>query len=123
VRFGAKSLRQVLEPLRLHCPEQPTWPDTPINITQEEFAAAYAHFRNAGLPMKPDQDAAWQAFAQLRVQYECALMALVRLKNPPRGARWTTDRQETRQPLALPVLGVKSAACLPSQQESPDLTT
>src|SRR5918994_31393 len=34
VRFGARALRRVLEPLSLRCPEQPEWPETPINIAQ-----------------------------------------------------------------------------------------
>jgi hypothetical protein len=55
--------------------------------------------------MKPDKSAAWKTFAQHRVQYECALMTLVRLKKPPRGCRWTTDREGAEQPLAIPLSG------------------
>lgn len=110
VRVGARALFQVLEPLQLQCPQQPDWPATPINVTKEEFDQVFAHFSGAGLPMKSDQDAAWQAFAKLRVQYECSLMALVRLKKPPRGCRWTTDRDESQLPLALPVFGSRDLA-------------
>src|SRR5215218_6571938 len=110
VRLGSRSLREVLEPLGLRCPEQPKWPETPINITQQEFDEAYDHLQQSGLPMKPDKSAARQAFAQHRVQYECSLMTLVRLKNPPRGARWTTDRDECQQPLSMPVTGTPSAS-------------
>ena len=102
VRIGSRSLRQVLEPLRLCCPDHPKWPETPINISQQEFDDAYDHLQQSGLPMKPDKNVAWTTFAQHRVQYECSLMTLVRLKKPPRGARWTTDRDETQQPLAIP---------------------
>jgi hypothetical protein len=105
VRFGSRALRQVLEPLSLRCPDQPKWPETPINITQQEFEEAYDHLQQSGLPMKPDKSAAWAAFAQHRVQYECSLMTLVRLKKPPRGARWTTDREECQQPLTIPLGG------------------
>lgn len=107
VRTGTKALLQVLEPLRLHCPENPSWPATKINVTREEFDDAYKELQQLGLPMKPDQDAAWQAFAQHRAQYECPLMVLVRLKKPPRGARWTTDRDDGAAPLAIPVVGHK----------------
>ncbi len=110
VRFGSRTLRGVLEPLRLRCPEQPKWPETPINITQQEFEDAYGHLQQSGLPMKQDRNAAWKTFAQHRVQYECSLMTLVRLKKPPRGARWTTDRDETQQPLAIPVIGTASVS-------------
>ncbi len=110
VRFGSRTLRGVLEPLRLRCPEQPKWPETPINITQQEFEDAYDHLQQSGLPMKQDRNAAWKTLAQHRVQYECSLMTLVRLKKPPRGARWTTDRDETQQPLAIPVIGTASVS-------------
>jgi hypothetical protein len=119
VHLGSRSLREVLEPLQLHCPITPQWPQTAINVTQQEFDEAYSHFQNAGLPMKLDRDAAWKTFAQHRVQYECALMALVRLKKPPRGARWTTDRAEATRPLTLPVFGLKNAACDPSKELCP----
>ncbi len=107
VHFGSNSLRQVLEPLNLQCPTEPSWPQTSINITQDEFYEAYDHFKSEGLPMKPDRDAAWPEFARLRLQYECQLMALVRLKKPPGGARWTTDRIGAEKPLALPVVGLQ----------------
>jgi hypothetical protein len=108
VRIGSRALRQVLEPLRLRCPEQPKWPETPINITEQEFDEAYDHLQQSGLPMKPDRGAAWATFAQHRVQYECSLMTLVRLKKPPHGARWTTDREECHQPLAIPLTGTRT---------------
>jgi hypothetical protein len=113
VRFGSRALRRVLEPLRLHCPEQPKWPETPINITQQEFDDAYDHLQQAGLPMKPDKSAAWTTFAQHRVQYECSLMTLVRLKKPPRGARWTTDRDDCLPPAAIPPVGTTSVGGTP----------
>ena len=118
VRFGAHTLNQVLEPLRLRCPPAATWPATPINVSRDEFAAAYAHLLQSGLPMKPDQDAAWHAFASLRVQYECALMALVRLKQPPRGCRWTTDRAVAAQPLPLPVFSPRVVGAQPEAAAS-----
>jgi hypothetical protein len=113
VRLGSRALRQVLDPLRLRCPDQPKWPETPINITQQEFEDAYGHLQQSGLPMQPDKNAAWATFAEHRVQYECQLMTLVRLKKPPRGARWTTDRDEARKPLAIPMTGTKSIASSP----------
>lgn len=103
VHFGARSLRDLLEPWQLRCPPQPVWPHTAINVSQQEFAEAFAYLNTLGLPMKADKDKAWQDFAQLRVQYECALMALVRLKRPPSGARWSTDRPEADQKLPLPL--------------------
>jgi hypothetical protein len=117
VRLGSRALRDVLEPLRLHCPPTPEWPTTPINVTEQEFQDAYDHLKQTGLPMKPDRDAAWNEFAKLRVQYECALMALVRIKQPPRGARWTTDRADCNKPLPIGVVGVRSACAAPTSQD------
>lgn len=107
IRSGSKALLQVLEPLRLHCPPDPTWPKTPINISRAEFDDAYDHLQQSGLPMKPDKDAAWTAFAQHRVTYECPLMTLVKLKKPPHGARWTTDRDDGREHVSIPIVGHK----------------
>jgi hypothetical protein len=109
VAFGSHVLNDIVARLHLRCPATPTWPDTPINVTQDEFNAAYDHLQSSGLPMKPDQDAAWNAFARYRVEYECALMTLIRLKRIPKGARWTTDRPEADRPLALPVLTPRAA--------------
>jgi hypothetical protein len=113
VRSGSRALLQVLEPLRLRCPNHPTWPETAINISHDEFDEAYDHFQQSGLPMKTDKTKAWQTFAQHRVQYECALMTLIRLKKPPRGARWTTDREEATKPLSIPVFGSRQATRQP----------
>lgn len=104
IRVGAKALDSVLVSLHLRCPPEADWPDTAINITRDEFTEAYQRFKDLGLPVVPDEDAAWTAFAKQRVQYECQLMALVRLKKPPAGVRWTSDRPECTAPLALPII-------------------
>ena len=119
VRFGSRALLKILNPLRLRCPENPQWPGTPINVTRAEFDEVFDHFQTAGLPMKTDRYSAWQTYARLRVQYECPLMALVRLKNPPRGARWTTDRDDGRTALAIPVFGDKLVGPALCKEEHP----
>ena len=116
VRVGSRALRGILDPLRLRCPEQPTWPETPINITQQEFNEAYDHLHQSGLPMKPDKSDAWKTFAEHRVQYECPLMTLVRLKKPPRGCRWTTDREESQQSLPIPLAGTTTVGSNPPKR-------
>ena len=110
VIFGSHVLHEILTALNLVCPDSPTWPATPINVTRDEFDQAYAHFQVEGLPMKSDRDAAWQAFAKLRVQYECPLMAIIRLKRVPKAARWTSDRPAAAQPLPLPVFGKRAVS-------------
>lgn len=103
IRVGSQALNSILESLHLRCPTDCSWPDTATNITRAEFADAYQRFKDLDIPVKPDEDAAWAAFAKQRVQYECQLMALVRLKKPPSGVRWTSDRPECQEPLSLPI--------------------
>jgi hypothetical protein len=103
IRVGAQALNTILESLHLRCPSDCSWPDTATNITRAEFADAYQRFKDLDIPVKPDEEAAWNAFAKQRVQYECQLMALVRLKKPPSGVRWTSDRPECQEPLSLPI--------------------
>jgi hypothetical protein len=67
--------------------------------------------------MKPDKDAAWTAFAQHRVKYECSLMTLVKLKKPPHGARWTTDRVDGNEHVTIPIRGRKRVGHHPSDSE------
>jgi hypothetical protein len=62
------------------------------------------------LPMTPDQEAAWAAFCYHRAQYECAIMALIRLKHVSPGVRWWSDRPEATRPLPIPVFGSRSAS-------------
>ena len=78
--------------------------------TDSKSAASLCDYK---LKLKTDKTKAWQTFAQHRVQYECALMTLIRLKKPPRGARWTTDREEATKPLSIPVFGSRQATRQP----------
>ena len=110
VTLGSHVLHEILVPLNLSCPDRPTWPETPINITRDEFDLAFDHFQREGMPMKAIRDDAWAAFARLRVQYECPLMAVIRLKHLPGVARWTSDRPDATEPLPLPVFGTRSAS-------------
>jgi hypothetical protein len=103
IRVGSRALMSVLESLHLRCPTDCSWPETTTNVSRSEFAEAYQRFKDLDIPVKPDEEAAWNAFASQRVQYECQLMALVRLKKPPSGVRWTSDRPECQEPLALPI--------------------
>lgn len=104
LRIGSAALTNVLESVHLRCPVDPRWPATSINISREEFDDAWDRFNELGIPLKPNKDAAWNDFAKERVNYECQLMALVRLKRPPAGMRWTSDRPEATVPLARPVV-------------------
>jgi hypothetical protein len=64
--------------------------DRDPGIERREFAAAYAHLRDAGLTLR-DEEPAWQRFAALRATYAGPLNASARFfRIPP--ARWVGDR-------------------------------
>jgi len=56
----------------------------------------------AGIPLKPDLDAAWKTFRTMRAHYDAVLVLLAAVTQAPR-ARWSSDRsiiiaQTRRQP-------------------------
>jgi hypothetical protein len=66
-------------------------PGDPISITPDELEAAREDLAAAGVPLKPDTDAAWRAFAGWRVNYDRPLLALATLTMAPL-APWSSDR-------------------------------
>jgi hypothetical protein len=67
--------------------------NAPISIYRGEFLLLYENLEAAGLPMKPDREAAWRAFAGWRVNYDEALLALCALCAAP-ATPWSSDRAE-----------------------------
>jgi hypothetical protein len=51
--------------------------------TRREFMRAYAELQAHGVPVVPDQEAAWQQFHQLRGRYDAALTFLAKLTMAP----------------------------------------
>jgi hypothetical protein len=100
---GVRTLRLIADALHIHLDPNPKWPETPITVTQAEFAAALDALQHAGLPVAADRDAAWQAFARRRVAYDEALTALCRVKMVRPGC-WATCQQAARSRFPLPVL-------------------
>ena len=56
-----------------------------------EFDAAYDHMLAAGVPMKPDREAAWVSFNGWRINYDAVLLQLASLVMAPY-APWSSDR-------------------------------
>jgi hypothetical protein len=87
LRAGFLTLQSLARFFRYPVPDDPR-PDDPISITREQFDAACAHLAAAGVPLKPDLDAAWRDFAGWRVNYDGIIeAAAARLDVPP--SPWT----------------------------------
>ena len=70
-------------------------------IERGEFATAYRHLRDAGLPLR-DEEAAWRDFAAVRASYAGPLNAFARyFRIPP--ALWIGDRSALRPLRHVPV--------------------
>lgn len=69
----------------------PHFPEQPISVTRAEFDAACARLEEAGVPLRPDREKAWQDFASWRVNYDQPLLRLASLTLAP-PAPWSSDR-------------------------------
>jgi len=101
IRSGYLCLRHIADFFGLPVEHDPR-PTDPISVTPEEFDAAYDRLAAGGVPMKPDREAAWRAFAGWRVNYDAALLGLARLTMAP-PAPWSSDRV-TEANIVLPLL-------------------
>jgi hypothetical protein len=90
IRAGYIALRQIAAFFRVPYDPNPQ-PTDPISISRYEFDEACGKLAEAGVPLKPDLDAAWEAFAGWRVNYDTPLLNLARLTEAPL-APWTSDR-------------------------------
>ncbi|HEV7128591.1 MAG TPA: hypothetical protein VGN32_14270 [Ktedonobacterales bacterium] len=96
IRAGFIALRHIADVYQFTYDLTPQ-PGDPISITRAEFDAAYEHMAQAGLPLKPDREQAWRAFAGWRVNYDRVLLALASLLMAPPGAMWSSDRMPARK--------------------------
>jgi hypothetical protein len=90
IRSGYLCLRHVADFFGLPVDHDPE-PTDPISVTREEFDEAFGRLAMAGLPMRQDRERAWRDFAGWRVNYDAALVGLVRLTMAP-PAPWSSDR-------------------------------
>ena len=101
LRAGFLALRRICTFFALSYPADPA-PDDPISVRREEFDAALVRLAEGGVPLRPDRELAWQAFAGWRVNYDAVLLNLATLTMAPY-APWSSDRSLTFQP--RPLLG------------------
>jgi hypothetical protein len=91
VRAGYLALRRICDFFSILYHPEPHFPAQPISISRQEFDAACAELAHLRIPLKPDLDAAWDAFAGWRVNYDTVLLALCALTTAPE-APWSSDR-------------------------------
>ncbi len=105
------------------------FPEQGISITRAEYDAAYDQLAYEGVALKQDREAAWQAFAGWRVNYDTVLLELARLIMAP-PAQWSTDRMEatnrrsrfrvlstSANPCAVMLSGAKSLLEIPENRD------
>ncbi|MBT3323108.1 MAG: hypothetical protein HN392_12565, partial [Anaerolineae bacterium] len=96
LRAGFLSLSKIADYFELPYPHNPSFPETPISIRQDEFTAVLAQLEEAGIPIKEDREQAWQDFAGWRVNYDHTLLSLSSLVMAP-PAFWSSDRAPERK--------------------------
>ena len=90
LRAGYLAFNQIAAQFNLAYSDHPA-PDDPISVNRFEFDEALAQLAAWGVPLRPDRDAAWRAFAGWRVNYDIALLSLATLTMAP-FAPWSSDR-------------------------------
>lgn len=98
LRAGYLCLRRVATSFEIRFDDDPR-PDDPISITRLEFDEVCAELE-AELPLVPNRDAAWRAYAGWRVNYDTVLITLAALIDAP-PAPWVSDRTALRPPSKL----------------------
>jgi hypothetical protein len=95
IRSGYLALRRIADFYLVEYNDNPSFPDDPISITQEEFDEVYDRFVEAGVPLKSDRETAWLDYAGWRVNYDIPLVALSTITLAPE-APWTSDRKHEK---------------------------
>ena len=60
IRAGYLALRRIADFFGIAYNPEPTFPQTPISLSREEFDAACDEMAAAGVPLKADRDQAWR---------------------------------------------------------------
>ena len=90
IRAGYLSLRRIADYFAVPYDPDPR-PDDPISITRQEYDQVCDRLAKAGVPLRPDREQTWRAFAGWRVNYDTVLLALAGLVMAPY-APWSSDR-------------------------------
>ncbi len=99
LRAGYLSLRRIADYFGLPYDPEPS-PGDPISIARQEYDEVCERLARAGVPLRPDRDLTWQAFAGWRVNYDTVLLALAGLAMAPY-APWSSDRSLRFRPPPL----------------------
>lgn len=94
IRGGTLAFRRVCTLFGLPFNPEPEYPTDPISVSRADWDLLCMQLTEAGIPLKPDRDQAWLAFAGWRVNYDTVVRALARLTNGPE-APWSSDRAIT----------------------------
>ncbi|MGE0878079.1 MAG: hypothetical protein AB7L13_11255 [Acidimicrobiia bacterium] len=90
MRTGFFTLRRIADGFGIVYDPAPK-PTDRISVTRREFELMQVELQAADIPMRRDLDAAWEAFAGWRVNYDTVLVALAHHVVAPEG-RWSSDR-------------------------------
>jgi hypothetical protein len=90
IRSGYLALRALADLFMMDHDPDPA-PTDPISVSRVEFDTVYDEMLAAGVPLKPDRDQCWRAFAGWRVNYDAVLLQLAALTMAPY-APWISDR-------------------------------
>lgn len=91
MRAGYTALRRIADFFYYEYDDDPHWPERPVSITRAEFDGSCETLAAGGLPIRQDREAAWEAFAGWRVNYDEVLLFLAEVTQAP-WAPWSSDR-------------------------------
>jgi hypothetical protein len=91
IRTGFLTLRRIATLFGLAFDDDPGVGD-PISVSRSEWDATYDELAEAGVPVKADREAAWEAWRGWRVNYDTVLLSLARLVEAPPDVPWISDR-------------------------------
>jgi hypothetical protein len=90
LRQGFLALRRIANYFRIENPQDPQ-PGDPISVSRAEFDVMLKELREAGLPIKADDEQSWRDFSGWRVNYDASLVGLCKMVHAP-PAMWSSDR-------------------------------
>lgn len=99
LRAGYIALRRIAVLFKIPVNANPK-PSDPISVTRGEFDEVWRSLLEAGVPMKPDRDAAWKSFSGWRVNYDEVLLSLASITMAAY-APWISDRSTRLRPPSL----------------------
>lgn len=91
IRAGFIAFDRIAHYFDVPHPHDPTYPETPISVTREEYDELIYKLEESGIPIKSDREKAWVDFAGWRVNYDRTLLVLCSMVMAPHSP-WSSDR-------------------------------